>query len=232
MKNKHMRYLNFNYENLFNLFNLKTIMKTEVLDAQKSQEIISKFVLVPETQIITSLKDLKINAPLVMKILSSDAIHKTEFGGVSIVYKSEEIESSFNDLILKSKNHKLKLKGILVQKFIEGQQLIIGLKKDPTFGNVILFGLGGIFTELLNDVSIRKCPINKEEAQSMIEELKSKKLFEGFRNIRLNTEKLKEDLISISKIPDKKDIQELDINPYILNSKEGMAVDVRIVINK
>ncbi len=208
-------------------------MKTEDLDAQKSQEIISKFVGVPETQVITSLKDLKIKAPLVMKILSSDAIHKTEFGGVSIVHRSEEIESSFNDLILKSKNHKLKLKGILVQKFVEGQQLIIGLKKDPTFGDVILFGLGGIFTELLNDVSIRKCPITKEEAQSMIEELRSKKLFEGFRNIRLNTEKLKEDLISISKISQKhKDIVELDINPYILNSKEGHAVDVRIVINK
>ncbi len=207
-------------------------MKTEVLDAQKSQEIISKYVGVPNSQVITSLKDLKIKAPLVMKILSSDAIHKTEFGGVSIVHRSEEIESSFNDLILKAKNHKLKLKGILVQQFVDGTQLIIGLKKDPTFGNVILFGLGGIFTELLNDVSIRKCPITKEEAQNMIEELKSKKLFEGFRNIRLNTEKLKEDLISISKIPDKKDIQELDINPYILNSKEGMAVDVRIVINK
>lgn len=207
-------------------------MKTEVLDAQKSQEIISKYVGVPNSQVITSLKDLKIKAPLVMKILSSDAIHKTEFGGVSIVHRSEEIESSFNDLILKAKNHKLKLKGILVQQFVDGTQLIIGLKKDPTFGDVILFGLGGIFTELLNDVSIRKCPITKEEAQNMIEELKSKKLFEGFRNIRLNTEKLKEDLISISKIPDKKDIQELDINPYILNSKEGMAVDVRIVINK
>ncbi|MGV8130901.1 MAG: acetate--CoA ligase family protein [Candidatus Pacearchaeota archaeon] len=207
-------------------------MKTEVLDAEKSQEIISKYVGVPNSQVITSLKDLKIKAPLVMKILSSDAIHKTEFGGVSIVHRSEEIESSFNDLILKAKNHKLKLKGILVQQFVDGTQLIIGLKKDPTFGNVILFGLGGIFTELLNDVSIRKCPITKEEAQNMIEELKSKKLFEGFRNIRLNTEKLKEDLISISKIPDKKDIQELDINPYILNSKEGMAVDVRIVINK
>lgn len=207
-------------------------MKTEVLDAQKSQEIISKFVEVPETQVIASLKDLKIKAPLVMKILSSDAIHKTEFGGVSIVHRSEEIESSFNDLILNAKNHKLKLKGILIQKYIEGQQLIIGLKKDPTFGNVILFGLGGIFTELLNDVSIRKCPITKEEAQSMIEELKSKKLFEGFRNIRLNTERLKEDLVEISKIPQKhKDIVELDINPYILNDKKGVAVDARIVLS-
>lgn len=207
-------------------------MKTEVLDANKSQELIRKYIEVPDSQVITSLKDLKIKAPLVMKILSSDAIHKTEFGGVSIIHRSEEIESSFNDLILKSKNHKLKLKGILVQKYIEGTQLIIGLKKDSVFGNIILFGLGGIFTELLNDVSIRKCPITKEEAQNMIEELKSKKLFEGFRNIRLNTNKLKEDLVEISKMSQKhKDIVELDINPYILNSKDGKAVDVRIVLN-
>lgn len=206
-------------------------MKTEVLDASKSQELISKFVDVPETQVITSLKDLKIKAPLVMKILSPDVIHKTEFGGVIVVHRQEEIGSSFNDLILNAKNHKLKLKGILVQEFVEGQQLIIGLKKDVTFNHVILFGLGGIFTELLNDVSIRKCPITKEEAQSMIEELKSKKLFEGFRNIRLNIEKLKEDLVAISRIPQKKaEIEELDINPYILNNKSGKAVDVRIII--
>lgn len=208
-------------------------MKTEVLDANKSQDIISKYVEVPETQLITSLKDLKIKSPLVMKIISQDAIHKTEFGGVSIVHREEEIESAFDELIETSKKHKLKLKGILVQKFIEGQQLIIGLKKDSVFNHVILFGLGGIFTELLNDISIRKCPISKEEAQSMIEELKSKKLFEGFRNIRLNLEKLKEDLVNVSKIPQKhKDIIELDINPYILNNREGRAVDVRIVLEK
>ncbi|MEK6893980.1 MAG: acetate--CoA ligase family protein [Nanoarchaeota archaeon] len=205
-------------------------MKTEVLDARESQTIISKYIEVPETQVISSLKDLKIKAPLVMKILSPDAVHKTEFGGVSIVHRNEEIESAFNELLSKAKNHKLKLKGILVQKFIEGQQLIIGLKKDATFNHVILFGLGGIFTELLNDVSIRKCPITKEEAHGMIEELKSRRLFEGFRNIKLNINKLKEDLVAVSRIPQKnKDILELDINPYILNSKEGKAVDVRIV---
>lgn len=205
-------------------------MKQEVLDAIRSQELVSKYVDVPETQVITSLRDLKIKAPLVMKILSPDATHKTEIGGVSIVHRQEEIESSFDSLVTKAKNHKIKLKGILVQEFVEGQQLIIGLKKDTTFNHVILFGLGGIFTELLQDVSIRKCPITKEEAQSMIDELKSKKLFEGFRNIKLNTDKLKQDLVSISKLPEKKEIQELDINPYILNSKEGKAVDVRIVL--
>ena len=220
-------------QNLFNIKRTNNSMKIEVLDAAKSQEVIAKYIEVPETQIISSLKDLKIKAPLVMKILSPDAVHKTEFGGVLIVHRNEEIESAFNELLSKAKNHKLKLKGILVQKFIEGQQLIIGLKKDATFNHVILFGLGGVFAELLKDVSIRKCPITKEEAHGMIEELQSRKLFEGFRNIKLNIERLKEDLVSISKIPQKnKDILELDINPYILNSKEGKAVDVRVVLEK
>lgn len=208
-------------------------MKNEVLDAIKSQELISKYVDVPETQVINSLKDLKIKAPLVMKIISSEITHKTEVGGVVIVHRDNEIESAFNELIFNSKKNKLKLKGILVQKFVEGTQLIIGLKKDAVFGDVILFGIGGVFTELLDDVSIRKCPINLDEAGEMIYELKSRKLFEGFRNIKLNTELLKQTIVEVSKIPQKhKNIQELDINPYILNSREGCAVDVRVVLKK
>lgn len=208
-------------------------MKGDVLDTQKSQVLISKYVEVPRSQIINSIKELKIKAPLVMKIVSPEITHKTEIGGVSIVHRSEEIESSFNELVSASKKNKIKLKGILVQEFIEGTQLIIGLKKDSTFNHVILFGMGGIFTELLNDVSIRKCPITLAEAEDMINELKSRKLFEGFRNIRLNTEALKHTLVEVSKIPQKhKDIQELDINPYILNEKTGSAVDVRIVLGK
>ena len=172
-------------------------MKTEVLDLHKSQQLISKFINVPKSQLIHSIKDLKIKAPLVLKIVSPDAIHKTEIGGVIIVHRKEEIESSFNELVSTARKNKLSLKGILAQEFVEGQQLIIGLKKDPTFNHVILFGLGGIFTELLDDVSIRKCPITKDEAQDMISELKSRKLFEGFRNIQLNTNALKESLVAV-----------------------------------
>lgn len=207
-------------------------MKGDVLDPQKSQVLISKYADVPESQVISSLKELKIKAPLVMKIVSPEVTHKTEVGGVEIVHKAEDIESSFNNLISIAKKNKIKLKGILVQKFIQGEQLIIGLKKDATFNHVILFGLGGVFTELLEDVSIRKCPISLHEASDMIAELKSKKLFEGFRNIRLNTELLKQTLVNISKMPQKnKNIKELDINPFILNHKEGKAVDVRIVLD-
>jgi len=216
---------------VYNLQKICSIMKGEVLDIVKSGKILGKFVNMPESQVIKSINELKISVPLVMKMVSMDAIHKTEVGGVIIVHRNEEIESCFNDLISLAKKEKLKLNGVLVQKFIEGQQLIIGLKKDNTFNHVILFGLGGIFTELLNDVSIRKCPITSEEAHDMVNELKSKELFNGFRNIKLNLEILKQDLVSVSKIPQKyKNIKELDINPYILNNKIGMAVDIRMVL--
>jgi len=202
------------------------------MDGSKSQSLIGKYVNLPETQTISSLKELKIKAPLVMKIISPEITHKTEIGGVIVVHHKEDIERSFDELILNSKKNKIKLKGILVQEFVEGQQFIIGLKKDETFGHVILFGAGGILTEILDDISIRKCPINASEADDMIKELKSRKLFEGFRNIKLNKDLLKHHLVEVSKIPQKhKDIIELDINPYILNSKEGKAVDVRIVLN-
>lgn len=208
-------------------------MKLEVLSAYDSQRTISKSVKVPETQIVHSVSDIKINTPLVLKIISPQAVHKTEINGVRIVNHKTEIESAFNELITISKKNKLKVEGILVQEFVDGQQFIIGIKKDSVFGHVILFGLGGIFAEVLNDTVVRKCPINIDEAQSMLNELKAEKIFHNFRNIKLNTTALKESLVAISKIPLKnQNISEMDINPYILNSKEGKAVDVRIIIEK
>ena len=171
--------------------------------------------------------------PLVLKIISPQAIHKTEVNGIKIVNHKDDIFPAFEDLLAVAKKNKIKIDGILVQEFIEGQQLIIGLKKDSVFGHVIVFGLGGIFTELMNDVAIRKCPITLAESQEMIDELKSSKLFHGFRNIKLNIQVLKDALVAVSKLPQKhKDIKELDINPFILNAKEGKAVDVRIVFEK
>ena len=208
-------------------------MAQEILLANQAQKYIGKIVSTPESQIIKRFQEIKIKAPLVLKIISPQVIHKTEIGGVRIARHSSEIESAFNDLTAIAKKNKLKIDGILAQEFVEGQQLIIGLKKDQVFGRVIAFGLGGIFTELLEDVSIRKCPITQADAQDMIDELRASKLFKGFRNIKLNTQLLKDTLVAVSKIPQKhKEIKELDINPFILNAKEGKAVDVRIVLEK
>lgn len=208
-------------------------MKQEVLSAYDSEKFLSKYVLTPQSQLVRKFSEITIKVPLVLKIISPQAIHKSDLGLIRIVHNKSEIENCFNEIIAEAKTHKLKIEGILVQEFVEGQQLIIGLKKDAVFNHVILFGLGGVFTEILEDVSIRKCPITPADAQSMIDELKSSKLFHGFRNIKLNTQLLKDALVTISQLSQKhKEIKELDINPFILNSKEGKAVDARIVLEK
>ena len=206
-------------------------MKTEVLDLHKSQQLISKFINVPKSQIIHSIKELTLKAPLVLKIISPDALHKSEIRGVRIVKNKEELKENFNGLLKISKKLKLKLEGILVQDYFEGQNFIIGIKKDETFNHVLLFGIGGIYTEIIKDFSIRKCPIDFKEAQSMMDELKAKEIFHGFRKIKLNTKLLKKVLVKVSNIPRKHpDIKELDINPFILDSKKGCVVDSRMII--
>ena len=121
----------------------------------------------------------------------------------------------------------------MVQKLYPGTELIIGINKDPVFGHAILFGLGGIFTEVLEDISIRKCPITLQDSQEMISELKASKIFKDFRGKKLNIPLLKRTLVKVSKIPLKhKNIQELDINPFVLSEKSGVAIDVRIIFDK
>lgn len=196
----------------------------------EAEKFLSKYVQIAENQLVKSVDEIKIKAPLVLKIISPQALHKTEIGGVKIVHSQEDIERAFQELLTIAKRKRLKLDGIMVQKFIEGTQLIIGIKKDPVFGHIILFGVGGIFTELFEDITIRKCPIDKNDAQEMIDELRARKLFYGFRGKKLNRELLKKTLIKISEIPKKnKTISELDINPYILTEKQGLVVDARIV---
>src|SRR3989338_11705053 len=119
--------------------------------------------------------------PVVLKIISSKASHKTDIGGVKIVNNKQELEKEFNLLIKLSKKKKLHLEGILVQEYIKGREVIIGIKNDPSFGHAIMFGIGGIMVEILKDVTFRICPIEESDAESMIQELKTKKILYGIR---------------------------------------------------
>jgi len=196
----------------------------------EAEKFLSKYVQTAENQLVRKYEEIKLKIPLVLKIISPQALHKTEIDGVRIVKSQEELEPAFHELLDIAKKKRIKLDGIMVQKYVEGTQLIIGINKDPVFGHIILFGVGGIFTELFEDTSIRKCPIDKNDAQEMIDELRAKKLFYGFRGKTLNRELLKKTLIKISEIPGKnKKIVEMDINPYILSEKHGFVVDARIV---
>ncbi|MBI2507527.1 acetate--CoA ligase family protein [Candidatus Woesearchaeota archaeon] len=204
----------------------------KALTEYDSDKLLSRYVPVSKNKLVRSLKEIKNpKFPLALKIISPDALHKSEIKGVRIVKSKEELKKNFNDLIKISKKLKLRLEGILAQDYFEGQNFIIGIKKDETFSHVILFGIGGIFTEIVRDFSIRKCPIDLKEAQSMMDELKAKEIFHGFRNIKLNINLLKKVLVRVSQIPRKHpEIRELDINPFILDSKKGCVVDSRMIV--
>ncbi|MBU5537346.1 MAG: acetate--CoA ligase family protein [Candidatus Aenigmatarchaeota archaeon] len=170
--------------------------------------------------------------PVVMKLISPRAIHKTEVGGVKIVDNLQEAQETFNQFVKLAKTKRMKLIGILIQEYVKGREFIIGIKKDPTFGHVIMFGAGGIFVEALKDVTFRVCPISKEDAESMLYDLKNQWLLSGTRGEKpVNTKLLKQILVKVSRLPQKyKNIEELDINPLMVSEKSVKIVDVRILM--
>ena len=169
--------------------------------------------------------------PVVLKIISPKAIHKTDINAVRIIHNKEDFEKEFNDLVKMAKKKKIPLEGILVQEFVKGKELIIGIRNDPAFGHAIMFGIGGTLVEILKDVTFRVCPINEEDAESMIEDLRAKQILYGVRGEPpVNIKLLKKILVDASLIPLKyKRIEELDINPLIINDTEAKVVDVRVV---
>jgi len=171
--------------------------------------------------------------PCVLKITSNRVLHKTDIGGVKIVYAKSDFEKAYNELIKVIKLKRLNDAKILIREYVDGKELILGIKKDEVFGHIVLLGMGGVLTELIDDVSIRKCPIEKEEVVKMIEELKFKKLLYGYRDkSRVNVNSVIDAVVKVSNLPKKyPKINELDINPFIVNSKEGKVCDARIVLN-
>ncbi|PIN74913.1 hypothetical protein COV18_05250 [Candidatus Woesearchaeota archaeon CG10_big_fil_rev_8_21_14_0_10_37_12] len=166
----------------------------------------------------------KLSFPIVLKISSPKIIHKTEQKAVYVAYTKEEA--------LKTAKEFLKKGQLVVQEYVSGVEFFLGIKKDASFGHVLLAGIGGIFVEVYKDISTRVCPITKKDAEEMLDELKGKKLLDGFRGKTVNKKLLVDSMVQLSKLPNKHpEIEELDVNPFMLG-KTNKAVDARIVVNK
>jgi acyl-CoA synthetase (NDP forming) len=175
----------------------------------------------------------KIGYPVVLKIDSEDIVHKTETRTVvTDVRDDEDVLDSFEKIIKNAKRHKPKAKinGVLVQEYVEGHETIVGGKIDPQFGPIILFGAGGIFTEFMKDVAIRVCPIEREDAEEMVNEIRYSKILKGFRGEPpAKIGEIVNILLKASKMMMKEKIKEMDINPLIVSHRGVKAVDVRII---
>ncbi|MFH1065873.1 MAG: acetate--CoA ligase family protein [Nanoarchaeota archaeon] len=167
--------------------------------------------------------------PVVLKIVSKTIFHKTDVGGVKLGIMNElQFREAYEDM---EKRLKKDISGFLVQKFYNGHYVLVGMKRDSQFGPVIAFGLGGIFVEIMKDVSFRVAPITEKDAIEMMKEVKAYSILEGARGgIKANNKLLVGILLAVSKMAmENSDIKEIDLNPVVVNSKEAVAVDVRII---
>jgi acetyltransferase len=181
----------------------------------------------------------KVGFPVVLKVVSDEITHKTEAGGVALGIASEkEVERQFRAITGKAKKAfpEASVLGVSVQRMVPmgKAELILGKKLDPIFGPVVLFGAGGITTEVFQDESIGLPPVNRKVAKSMIEKTKISKLFSGKKaRVRLKKAELEKVLVRFSHFcVDFPQVKEVDINPLIVSGGKLYAVDARIILGK
>jgi acetyl-CoA synthetase (ADP-forming) len=178
----------------------------------------------------------QIGYPIVLKIVSPDIIHKSEAGGVIVNLKTpSEVAGGFKKIVENVKKYKsdATIVGVLVQEMApQSTEVIVGAIKDPQFGQTVMFGLGGIFVELLKDVNFRVAPITTDDAKDMITQLKAYPLLNGYRNTPpADIEALVNILCAVSRlVMDNPEIKELDLNPVMAYPKGAKTVDARIIL--
>jgi len=178
----------------------------------------------------------QIGYPIVLKIVSPDILHKFDVGGVMLNLKSTvEVKEAYNKILENVNRHKpdAKIVGVLVQEMTPpSTEVIVGATKDPQFGPALMFGLGGIFVEILKDVAFRIAPITEIDAREMMTEVKGYPILKGYRGqppvdidaivkILLNTSRL---------VMEHMEIKELDLNPIMVYEKGAKTVDARIIL--
>jgi acetyltransferase len=180
-----------------------------------------------------------IEGPVVMKIVSPDIVHKSDIGGVKVGVPDEEVYDAYEDLVSRALNYQpdATVLGVQVQEQVEldaATETIVGINRDPQFGPLVLFGLGGIFVEVLEDTSLRVAPVAESAIREMIDEIDAAPLLYGARGRdRADVEALVEAIARLSQLAtDFPEILELDVNPLVAGPDGVQAVDLRLTIER
>ena len=214
----------------------KALLETEAKAICKEYQIpVTTFKLAKNSEEAAAFAD-QIGFPVVLKIVSPDIIHKSDAGGVTVNLKTtEEVKIAHRKILesVKKYNPSAKIAGVLVQEMApQTTEVIVGAIKDPQFGQTIMFGLGGIFVELLKDVTFRIAPLTREDAHEMITKVKAYPLLKGYRNTPpADLDAIANALLNTSKlVMDYLEIKELDLNPIMAYEKGAKTVDARIIL--
>ncbi|MHA2231832.1 MAG: acetate--CoA ligase family protein [Candidatus Hodarchaeales archaeon] len=197
---------------------------------------VNRFGLATEPEQAVTLAE-ELGFPLVLKIVSSDIVHKSDIGGVVVGVESiEKVRSAFDDLManVRDVQPEAKVDGVLVEEMVQdgGTEVILGTVIDPVFEHVLMFGLGGIFVEVLKDVTFRLIPMSQRDAEEMLEEIKAATVLDGVRGQPpANKRELANLIMKLSDlVATNKEIAECDLNPVFAGSKKAIVVDARLVL--
>jgi acetyl-CoA synthetase (ADP-forming) len=216
--------------------NRKSLLETEAKTVCKDYGIpITRFELAKNEAEAVGFAEA-IGYPVVLKIVSPDIIHKSDVGGVVVDLKdAKAVRGAYKQILGDVKKHdaKAKIIGVLVQEMAPAStEVIVGSIKDPQFGPAIMFGLGGVFVEVLKDVTFRIAPVTEEEAREMIEEVKAYPLLKGYRGSPpADINAIVKIILATSKlVMEHQEIKELDLNPIMVYEKGAKTVDARIIL--
>jgi len=198
-------------------------------------------VSVVDTRLATSREEAialsgELGFPVVLKIASSDVVHKSDAGGVKLgLETADQVGEAYGEIMasIGKAFPDAKIQGVSVQSMARsGVEVIVGMSKDAQFGPVLMFGLGGVLVEILKDVSFRIVPLAKRDAAEMIREIKGYPLLEGYRGSEpVDVANLESMILKVSEFVDKNpDIKELDLNPVFAYGDGAVAVDARVVL--
>lgn len=204
----------------------KGLSESEVKSLLRSRGVKTTDFRVPERK---ELDSLNVRFPVAVKVCSPDILHKTELGGVFLnVKNAEEMIARYDEI-----KSKFPDASVLIEPMERpGIEVIIGLFKDPNFGLSIMFGMGGVLTELYKDVSFRLVPISKLDADEMVNEVRAEKIFRGFRGMRADRDALLDLLVKVSSLGNEHGdhINQLDLNPVFVRESDYVVVDAKLML--
>jgi acetyltransferase len=198
---------------------------------------------IPAGEVVDSPDDAErvageIGGDVVMKIVSPEILHKSDIGGVKVGVPREDVRDAYEDLITRARRYQpdADLLGVQVQEMLDtskGVETIVGTNRDPQFGPLVLFGLGGVFVEVLEDTTVRVAPVAEPEAREMIEGIRATPLLRGARGRDpVDEGSVVETIQRLSQlVTDFPAILELDVNPLVVTPEGATAVDVRLTVD-
>ena len=175
---------------------------------------------------LSQIDDIHLNYPLVVKVVSEKILHKTDVGGVILNLKNrEELKKATKEMMEKFHSP------ILIEEMLSGGvEAIVGVVKDATFGHAIMFGLGGIFTEVFRDVTFRVIPISRRDAEMMLTEIKGRKILEGYRGMKVSKDAAIDLLLKVSRLVEEHpEIEGMDLNPVLLRENDTVVLDAKVI---